>query len=246
MTDSEVAALTRMLSSNGVQALSDDVFHFLTSQKALASGSSLNVILKPFKASRQTKKPVQGWKAGSAKQTKAGREDSLDAQAGKGVMQFVISVLCEQGFEKSLASLAVKSCGSDIDKAIDFCLAHSDSVPVGMTDLQELQEEQAEAEWIFKSLTRVGLHEMALLEAKAKRRSAKNSRALKTRAPPKDCHDQYLQRSMQHWPGSSFSVRCRHGSRHHYQCMFLAIVGRSVVALATHAVRRRGAVSVAR
>ena len=206
MTDSEVTALTRMLSSNGVQALSDEVFQFLTSQKALASGSSLNAILKSFKASRQTKKPVQGWKAGSAKQTPADREKSLDAQAGTSVLQFVISILCEQGFEKSLASLAVKSCGSDIDKAIDFCLAHSDSVPADMTDLQELQEEQAEEEWIFQSLIRVGLHEMALLDAQAKRRSAINSRALKTTAPPKDCHDQYLQRSMQHWPGSSFSV----------------------------------------
>jgi len=206
MTDSEVAALTRMLSSNGVQALSDDVFQFLTSQRALASGSSLSLILKSFKASRQTKKPAEGWKAGSAKHTKAGRTGSLDAQAGKGVMQFVISVLCGQGFEKSLASLAVKSCGSDIDEAVEFCLAHSDSVPVGTTDLQKLQDEQAEAEWIFKSLARVGLRELRLQEGKAKRRTATNSRALKTRSPPKDCHDQYRQRSMQHWPGSSFLV----------------------------------------
>ena len=206
MTDSEVAALTRMLSSNGVQALSDDVFQFLTSQRALASGSSLSLILKSFKASRQTKKPAEGWKAGSAKHTKAGRTGSLDAQAGKGVMQFVISVLCGQGFEKSLASLAVKRCGSDIDEAVEFCLAHSDSVPVGTTDLQKLQDEQAEAEWIFKSLARVGLRELRLQEGKAKRRTATNSRALKTRSPPKDCHDQYRQRSMQHWPGSSFLV----------------------------------------
>ena len=84
------------------QALSSDVMQFLTSQKALASGSSLSLILKAFKASRQTKKPAEGWKAGSARHAKAGRTDSHDVQAGKGIKQFVISVLCEQGFQTSL------------------------------------------------------------------------------------------------------------------------------------------------
>ena len=85
------------------QALSSDVMQFLTSQKALASGSSLSLILKAFKASRQTKKKTaEGWKAGSAKHAKAGRTDSHDVQAGKGIKQFVISVLCEQGFQTSL------------------------------------------------------------------------------------------------------------------------------------------------
>ncbi len=84
------------------QALSSDVMQFLTSQKALASGSSLSLILKAFKASRQTKKPAEGWKAGSARHAKAGRTDSHDVQAAKGIKQFVISVLCEQGFQTSL------------------------------------------------------------------------------------------------------------------------------------------------
>ena len=81
------------------QALSSDVMQFLTS---VASVSSLSLILKAFKASRQTKKPAEGWKAGSARHAKAGRTDSHDVQAGKGIKQFVISVLCEQGFQTSL------------------------------------------------------------------------------------------------------------------------------------------------
>ena len=84
------------------QVLSFDVMQFLTSQKALASGSSLSLILKAFKASCQSKKPAEGGKAGSARHAKAGRTDSHDVQAGKGIMLFVISVLREQGFQKSL------------------------------------------------------------------------------------------------------------------------------------------------
>jgi len=115
-------------------------------------------------------------------------------------------VLCEQGFQTSLATLAVQRCGSDIETALEFCLAHSDSVPAGTTDLQKFQDEQADAEWNFKSLTRVGLHELHLQDAKAKQRSSTCMRPLKSNSPPEGCHDQYLQRSMQHWPGTSFSV----------------------------------------
>ena len=84
------------------QALSADVMQFLTSQRALASGSSLGYILESFKASRQTKKPVEGWKAGSVRHAKAGQTDSQDVHAGKGIVQFVICALCEQGLQKSL------------------------------------------------------------------------------------------------------------------------------------------------
>ena len=77
----------------------------------------------------------------------------------------------------------MQRCGSDIDDALEFCLAHSDSVPAGTTDLQKFQDEQADAEWIFKSLTRVGLHELHLQDTKAKRRSSTCVRPLEVELP---------------------------------------------------------------
>ena len=103
-------------------------------------------------------------------------------------------------------ALAVRHCGLDVVAVVDFCLAHSDSVPEGQSDLEQMEEKQVEAELIFKSLTQTGLKDLLFQERKAQRRSSTSRAALKSNPPPADCFDQYVQRSMQHWPGVSFNV----------------------------------------
>ena len=76
----------------------------------------------------------------------------------------------------------------------------------GESELQKLQEEQAEEEWILKALLRVGLREVGCQATKAKRRSSTAKRALSFIAPPNDSHQQYMQRAKERWPGMSCSV----------------------------------------
>lgn len=49
------------------------------------------------------------------------------------MIEFIINILCEQGFSKPLAKLAVQRAGADVDQAIDFCVAYAGSVPEGIS-----------------------------------------------------------------------------------------------------------------
>ena len=48
------------------------------------------------------------------------------------MIQFIVNMLCEQGFSKPLAKLAVQRAGADVDEAVDFRVAYAGSVPEGI------------------------------------------------------------------------------------------------------------------
>ena len=89
---------------------------------------------------------------------------------GKRFLEGSQRLLEDQGFPGTPRGSAKGSQLSGIPKA-------TTGLMTGTEHLQEFQDEQAEAEWILKSLTRVGLQELPSQERKAKRRSSTATRA---------------------------------------------------------------------